>query len=127
MLVGGLAVVEKKRLYKRGPNTHKLLCFLTAIFALPESLSHVTSAAFTQARLRLGSGSAQAQLSQLKSAHLIYATRRSQDPSHQKSLTFNEGPEKAPSTLVRDPKYITDRRGDSDSEGCFRPLMNFTY
>jgi len=36
------------------------------MFALPESLSHVTSAAFAQARLRLGSGSAQAQLSQLR-------------------------------------------------------------
>jgi hypothetical protein len=33
--------------------------FLTAMFALPESLSHVTNAAFAQARLRLGSGSAQ--------------------------------------------------------------------
>ena len=97
------------------------------MFALPESLSHVTSAAFAQARLRLGSGSAQAQLSQLKSAHPIYATRRSQDPSHSKSSTFNEGPEKAPLALVKDPKYVIDRRGDSNSRGCFRPPMNFTY
>jgi len=63
------------------------------MFALPESLSYVTSAAFAQARLRLGLGSAQAQLSQLKSAHPIYATRRSKDPPYQKLSTFNEGPE----------------------------------
>jgi hypothetical protein len=97
------------------------------MFALPNSLSHVTSAAFAQARLRLGSSSAQAQLSQLRSTHPIYATWRSQDPSHQKSSTFNEEPEKAPPGLVRDPKYVTDRRGDSDSGVCFRPPVNFTY
>ena len=57
--------------------------FLTATFALPDSLSHVTSAAFAQARLgEAQAGEAQAQLSQLRSAHPIYATRRSQDLSH---------------------------------------------
>jgi hypothetical protein len=31
------------------------ICFLTAMFARPDSLSHVISAAFAQARLKLGS------------------------------------------------------------------------
>lgn len=34
-------------------------CFSTGMFALPSYTSHVTSAAFAQARLRLGSASAQ--------------------------------------------------------------------
>ena len=67
-------------------------CFLTGMFALTDSLSHVTSSAF-----------AQAQLSLLRSAHPLYTTRRSQGPSHQTSSTFNEEPEKAPPPLVRDP------------------------
>jgi hypothetical protein len=101
------------------------------MFAVPDSLSHVTSAAFAQARLRLGSGSAQARLrpSSVSSGLLTLFTRHGAVKTHltRKSSTFNEGPEKAPPALVRDPKYVTDRRGDSDSGGCFRPPVNFTY
>ena len=59
-------------------------CFTAGISTLPNPR---TRAAFAQP----GSGPAQLRL---RSAHPIYAPRRSQDLSHQKSSAFNEGPEK---------------------------------
>ena len=61
------------------------------MFALADSLSHVISAAFTQARLKPSLVS----LGLLRSAYPIYATRRNKDLPHQKLSTFNEGPEMA--------------------------------
>jgi hypothetical protein len=51
----------------------------TGMFALPDPVSHVNSAAFAQARLRY--------------AHPVYVGDAIKYASRQKSLTFNERPE----------------------------------
>ena len=59
------------------------------------------------ARVRFGSGSAQVRLrSRFRSAHLVYAPRRSQDLSHQKSLNFLRGARKV-SPQSRGPESVT--------------------
>jgi hypothetical protein len=68
-------------------------CSPTGMFALPNLMSHVSSAAFALARLRPGSGL-------LRSAHPT-------STSHQKSSTFNEGPQRKPLRLVRGTNFIT--------------------
>jgi hypothetical protein len=45
-----------KQVFQKGSTLPRKNCFLTVMFTLTDSLSHVASAAFTQARLRLGSG-----------------------------------------------------------------------
>jgi hypothetical protein len=59
----------------------------------PSHISHVSSAAFAQARLRF--------------ARPIHAMRDSQDPSHQKSSPFNEAAKNAPPTPAKNPKHLT--------------------
>ena len=48
----------------------KISCYTTGMFPLPNPMSHVSSAAFAQARLRAGSASAQA------CSHLIHMLTR---------------------------------------------------
>lgn len=69
-----------------GVGMFRPFCSRTGMFPLPSHMSHVSSTAVAQARLRTGSGP-------LRSALII---------NHQ----LNEGPEKAPPP-ARDPKYVT--------------------
>jgi hypothetical protein len=72
-------------------------CYTTEMFTLPNPQAQATSAAFAQARLMPDSASAQVCSGLLRSAQVCSLTRRgrNRDLSHQKSSTFNEGPEKS--------------------------------
>jgi hypothetical protein len=71
--------------------------------------AHVTPRRLCSARLRPGSGPAQLRL---RSAHPVYAPRRSQDSSHQKSSTFNEGSERCPPPLSQGSRICDHCKGD---------------
>jgi hypothetical protein len=76
------------------------------------------SAAFAQP----GSGPAQLRL---RPAHPVYAPRRSQDPSPQKSSTFNEGSERCPPQaptsrpLIRRAEFLTTMGPQLEQSFCW--------
>ena len=55
----------------------KICCSTTGMFTLPKPMSHVSSAALAQARLKPGSSSAQVCSGLLRSTYPYYATRLS--------------------------------------------------
>jgi hypothetical protein len=76
--------VNLKQFWGVLPQLNSSCCSPTGMFTLPNPVSHVSSAAFAQALLRLGSGQAHLRLKSaqvcsglLRSAHPYYATRRS--------------------------------------------------
>jgi hypothetical protein len=95
-------------------------CSHTGMFALPNPIFTLSSAAFARARLRSGSPSVRS--AQVCSGLLtpITRTRRSRDYRHQKSSTFNEGSEEGPSKYVTTIySQLTDKHGNSNSGSYF--------